>query len=335
MAAHPRQGRFPQVRLRRMRADSFSRALMRETALGVADLIQPIFICEGDESQPIAAMPGVSRIGIAQLTRRCKRLQTLGVPAVVLFPAIDAAQKTEDAAEAWNPNGLVQRACAAVKDAAPQLGVITDVALDPYTSHGQDGLCDARGDVVNDRTVDALVQQALSHLAAGADVVAPSDMMDGRVRAIRDACEQQGLPNARILAYSAKCASVLYAPFRQAVGSAQQLRGDKKTYQMDVANGDEALHETALDIAEGADMVMVKPGLSNLDLVWRIKQTFAMPTFAYQVSGEYAMLKIAAEQGAIDERAAVLEVLTCFKRAGCDAVLTYFAERAAEWLTEQ
>ena len=317
-----------------MRADEFSRRLMRQAVLTVDDLIQPMFVIEGEtETEAIPSMPGVVRMGVKVLAEKCKRCHALGIPAVVLFPATAPGAKSEDAREAWNPNGLVQRAIKAVKDAAPDLGVITDVALDPYTSHGQDGLCDARGYVVNDRTVAALVQQALSHIAAGADVVAPSDMMDGRVRAIRDAFEEAGHVNARILAYSAKYASTFYAPFRDAVGSASNLAGgDKYSYQMDPANGDEALRETALDIAEGADMVMVKPGMPNLDIIWRVKQTFGMPTFAYQVSGEYAMLKAAAENRWLDERAAVLETMNCFKRAGCDGVLSYYAEQVAEWL---
>ena len=320
-----------------MRADEFSRRLMRQAVLTVDDLIQPMFVIEGEtETEAVPSMPGVVRMGVKVLAEKCKHCHALGIPAVVLFPATAPGAKSEDAREAWNPNGLVQRAIKAVKDAAPDLGVITDVALDPYTSHGQDGLCDARGYVVNDRTVAALVQQALSHIAAGADVVAPSDMMDGRVRAIRDAFEEAGHVNARILAYSAKYASTFYAPFRDAVGSASNLAGgDKYSYQMDPANGDEALRETALDIAEGADMVMVKPGMPNLDIIWRVKQTFGMPTFAYQVSGEYAMLKAAAENHWLDERAAVLETMTCFKRAGCDGVLSYYAEQVAEWLQQQ
>ena len=320
-----------------MRADEFSRRLMRQAVLTVDDLIQPMFVIEGEtETEAIPSMPGVVRMGVKVLAEKCKHCHALGIPAVVLFPATAPGAKSEDAREAWNPNGLVQRAIKAVKDAAPDLGVITDVALDPYTSHGQDGLCDARGYVVNDRTVAALVQQALSHIAAGADVVAPSDMMDGRVRAIRDAFEEAGHVNARILAYSAKYASTFYAPFRDAVGSASNLAGgDKYSYQMDPANGDEALRETALDIAEGADMVMVKPGMPNLDIIWRVKQAFGMPTFAYQVSGEYAMLKAAAENHWLDERAAVLETMTCFKRAGCDGVLSYYAEQVAEWLQQQ
>ena len=320
-----------------MRADEFSRRMMRQAVLTVDDLIQPMFVIEGEtETEAIPSMPGVVRMGVKVLAEKCKHCHALGISAVVLFPATAPGAKSEDAREAWNPNGLVQRAIKAVKDAAPDLGVITDVALDPYTSHGQDGLCDARGYVVNDRTVAALVQQALSHIAAGADVVAPSDMMDGRVRAIRDAFEEAGHVNARILAYSAKYASTFYAPFRDAVGSASNLAGgDKFSYQMDPANGDEALRETALDIAEGADMVMVKPGMPNLDIIWRVKQAFGMPTFAYQVSGEYAMLKAAAENHWLDERAAVLETMTCFKRAGCDGVLSYYAEQVAEWLQQQ
>ena len=319
-----------------MRADEFSRRMMRQAVLTVDDLIQPMFVIEGEtETEAVPSMPGVVRMGVKVLAEKCKHCHALGIPAVVLFPATAPGAKSEDAREAWNPNGLVQRAIKAVKDAAPDLGVITDVALDPYTSHGQDGLCDARGYVVNDRTVAALVQQALSHVVAGADVVAPSDMMDGRVRAIRDAFEEAGHVNARILAYSAKYASTFYAPFRDAVGSASNLAGgDKFSYQMDPANGDEALRETALDIAEGADMVMVKPGMPNLDIIWRVKQAFGMPTFAYQVSGEYAMLKAAAENHWLDERAAVLETMTCFKRAGCDGVLSYYAEQVAEWLGE-
>ena len=319
-----------------MRADEFSRQMMRQTVLTSADLIQPIFIVEGKtDGEAIPSMPGVLRLGIESLVKKCELCHSLGIPAVVLFPAPPAQAKSAGAEEAWNPRGLVQRAVRAIKQAVPALGVITDVALDPYTSHGQDGLCDERGYVVNDPTVAALVRQALSHVEAGADVVAPSDMMDGRVRAIRDAFEENGQVNARILAYSAKYASTFYAPFRDAVGSAASLAGgDKHTYQMDPANGDEALRETALDIAEGADMVMVKPGLPNLDIIWRVRQAFAMPTFAYQVSGEYASLKAAAQNGWLDERKAVLEVMHCFKRAGCDGILTYYAEQVAGWLAE-
>ena len=336
MVDHPQQGGFPQTRPRRMRKDEFSRRMMRQTVLSVDDLIQPIFIREEkSEHDTIASMPGITRMDIKTLVKKCKRCYALGIPAVVLFPATPPMAKSESAQEAWNPNGLVQRAIKAIKHAVPQLGVITDIALDPYTSHGQDGLCDAHGYVENDRTVAALVKQALSHVEAGAEVVAPSDMMDGRVRAIRDAFEEGGHTNARILAYSAKYASVFYAPFRDAVGSAANIKGgDKYSYQMDPANGDEALRETALDIAEGADMVMIKPGLPNLDIIQRVKQAFGMPTFAYQVSGEYAMLKAAAQNGWLDEHAAVMEILTSFKRAGCDGILTYYAEQAAEWLGE-
>lgn len=334
MVKHPLVGHFPQVRPRRMRKDEFSRRMMRQTTLRVSDLIQPVFIQEGKaEDQAIPSMPGIVRMGIKSLTEHCKHYHALGIPAVVLFPSLPQQTKSADAQEAWNPQGLVPRAIQAIKCAVPELGVITDVALDPYTSHGQDGLCDEHGYVVNDRTVVALVKQALAHIAAGADVVAPSDMMDGRVRAIRHAFEENNHTNARILAYSAKYASALYAPFRDAVGSSTNLAGSsKKSYQMDPANSDEALREAALDIAEGADMVMVKPGITNLDIIWRIKQAFGMPTFAYQVSGEYAMLKAATANGWLDEREAVLETLTGFKRAGCDGILTYYAVQVAEWL---
>ncbi|MDD9823244.1 MAG: porphobilinogen synthase [Gammaproteobacteria bacterium] len=334
MVEHPRPGNFPQVRPRRMRADDFSRRMMRETRVTVDDLIQPLFVIEGETArEKIPSMPGIERLGLKPLVQKCKRIHALGIPAVALFPAPPQTARSEHAKEAWNPNGLAQRAIAAAKEAAPDLGVITDVALDPYTLHGHDGLCDERGYVVNDRTLEALVKQALSHVQAGADVVAPSDMMDGRVRAIRDAFEAGGHVNARILAYSAKYASALYAPFRDAVGSASNLAGgDKYSYQMDPANTDEALRETALDLAEGADMVMVKPGLPNLDIVQRVKQAFGMPTFAYQVSGEYAMLKAASANGWLDECPVVMEVMNGFKRAGCDGVLSYYAEEVAGWL---
>ena len=326
-------GKFPRARPRRMRKDDFSRRMMRETSLAPDDLIQPLFIHDGDGEIAIPEMPGIARLGLKSLAEKCARCAALGIPAVVLFPATPPQSKSEDAREAWNPRGLVQRAVAAIKKAAPELGVITDVALDPYTSHGQDGLLDEDGYVANDPSVAALVRQALSHIEAGADVVAPSDMMDGRVGAIRDAFEKNGHHNARILSYSAKYASVFYAPFRGAVGSAKNLGGgDKRSYQMDPANADEALRETAMDIQEGADMVMVKPALPNLDIIRQVKDAFGMPTFAYQVSGEYAMLKAAAANGWLDERAAVLETLACLKRGGCDGVLTYYAEVVAGWI---
>ena len=317
-----------------MRADEFSRRILRETTLSVADLIQPLFIIDRDnDSEKIPSMPGVERLGIAPLIKTCAQCYELGIPAVALFPS--AQKKSADAQEAWNPDGLVQRAVAAIKTEVPQLGVITDIALDPYTENGQDGLCDAGGYVENDRTVAALVQQALSHAEAGADIVAPSDMMDGRVRAIRDALEDAGKTNTRILAYSAKYASSLYAPFRDAVAAAAAIKSANKfTYQMDPCNADEALRETAMDIHEGADMVMIKPALPNLDIVHRIKKTYRMPTLAYQVSGEYAMLKAAADNGWLNERDAVMEIMQCIKRAGCDGVLSYYAQEVAGWLNE-
>jgi porphobilinogen synthase len=326
--------RFPDSRMRRMRRDEFSRRLMRETRLSSDDLIQPLFVVEGrGPRQPVASMPGVFRLSVEELVVEAAALARLKVPAVALFPVPDAKAKSADGREAWNPEGLVQRAVRALKAAAPALGVITDIALDPYTSHGQDGVIDDRGYVVNDVTVEALVRQALSHAQAGADVVAPSDMMDGRIGAIRRALDAAGQIHTRILAYSAKYASAFYGPFRDAVGSAGSLgSGDKRTYQMDPANSDEALHEVALDLAEGADMVMVKPGLPYLDIVRRVTDEFAVPTFVYQVSGEYAMLKAAADHGWLDERRVVLEVLTSIKRAGADGILTYFARSAAEWL---
>jgi porphobilinogen synthase len=329
-------GRYPATRMRRMRRDEFSRRLMREHRLSADDLIQPLFVIEGrDSAQPVPSMPGVERLSLDRLRQKAMRLFELGVPAVALFPVTPPGKKSEGAEEAWNPDGLAQRATHEIKDAVPELGVITDVALDPFTSHGQDGLIDKSGYVLNDETVEVLVRQALSHAAAGADIVAPSDMMDGRVGAIRAALEAEGRRNVRILAYAAKYASSFYGPFRDAVGSAANLGGGNKySYQMDPANGDEALREVALDIAEGADMVMVKPGMPYLDIVRRVKERFGVPTFVYQVSGEYAMLKAAAQNGWLDERAAVLESLLAFKRAGADAVLTYFAEDAARWLQE-
>ena len=330
------RGRYPGVRMRRMRRDDFSRRLMRESRLGADDLIYPVFVLEGEEQrEPVASMPGVERLSIDLLVAEARTLQALGIPAVALFPVTPVEKKSDDACEAWNPDGLAQRAVRALKQACPQLGVITDVALDPFTSHGQDGLIDAGGYVLNDETIEVLVKQALSHAAAGADVVAPSDMMDGRIGAIRTALEQEGHRNTRILAYAAKYASAFYGPFRDAVGSAANLGGGNKySYQMDPANSDEALWEVSLDLEEGADMVMVKPGMPYLDIVRRVKDQFGAPTFAYQVSGEYAMLMAAAQNGWLDERAVVLESLLAFKRAGADGILTYFAKRAAQWLAE-
>jgi len=327
---------FPLTRLRRMRRDGFSRALMRETVLTSADLILPVFVREGQgQREAVASMPGVERVSIDLLLGLATQAHALGIPALALFPVTPPEAKSLDAREAWNPDGLAQRAVRALKQSLPELGVITDVALDPFTTHGQDGLIDDSGYVVNDATVDALVKQALSHAAAGADVVAPSDMMDGRIGAIRAALEQAGHGNTRILAYSAKYASAFYGPFRDAVGSAGSLgKGNKYTYQMDPANGDEALREVELDLAEGADMVMVKPGLPYLDIVRRVKDRFGAPTLVYQVSGEYAMQKAAFANGWLDERAIVLETLTSIKRAGADAILTYFALQAATWLKE-
>jgi porphobilinogen synthase len=327
---------FPLTRLRRMRRDGFSRALTRETVLTSADLILPVFVREGQgQREAVASMPGVERVSIDLLLGLAAQAHALGIPALALFPVTPPEAKSLDAREAWNPDGLAQRAVRALKQSLPELGVITDVALDPFTTHGQDGLIDDSGYVVNDATVDALVRQALSHAAAGADIVAPSDMMDGRIGAIRAALEQAGHVNTRILAYSAKYASAFYGPFRDAVGSAGSLgKGNKYTYQMDPANGDEALREVELDLAEGADMVMVKPGLPYLDIVRRVKDRFGAPTLVYQVSGEYAMQKAAFANDWLDERAIVLETLTCIKRAGADAILTYFALQAAGWLHE-
>jgi porphobilinogen synthase len=327
---------FPNTRMRRMRRDEFSRRLMRETQLTVDALIYPVFVVEGQrQRQAIASMPGIERLSIDELLRECAALMRLKVPAVALFPVTPVAKKSLDGREAWNPDGIAQQAVRALKKEFPSLGVITDVALDPFTTHGQDGIVDARGYVQNDLTVEALIRQARSHADAGADVVAPSDMMDGRIAAIRGALENAGLPHTRILAYAAKYASSFYGPFREAVGSAGQLgSGGKHTYQMDPGNSDEALREVALDIAEGADMVMVKPGLPYLDIVRRVKDRFGMPTFVYQVSGEYSMVMAAANNGWIDERAVALEALLSIKRAGADGILTYFAKRAAEWLTQ-
>jgi len=319
-----------------MRRDAFSRRLMRETRLTTDDLIYPMFVIEGrGQRVPVESMPGIERVTIDELVKEAAELVRLGVPALALFPVPDASTKSLDGGEAWNPQGLVQRAVRAVKAAVPVVGLITDVALDPYTTHGQDGIIDAGGYVVNDETVAALVRQAVSHAAAGADVVAPSDMMDGRIGALREALEAAGHIHTRILAYSAKYASGFYGPFRDAVGSAGSLgKADKQTYQMDPANSDEALYEVALDLEEGADMVMIKPGMPYLDIVRRVKDEFGAPTFVYQVSGEYSMLKAAAQNGWLDERKVVLEALTGIKRAGADGILTYFAKDAARWLAE-
>ncbi|ODU42450.1 porphobilinogen synthase [uncultured Aquimonas sp.] len=325
---------YPHTRPRRMRRDDFSRRLMREHRLSADDLILPVFVREGESvRESIGSMPGVERLSIDLLLKLADEAVELGIPALALFPVTPPEAKSLDAAEAWNPQGLAQRAVRALKARHPGLGVITDVALDPFTTHGQDGLIDASGYVVNDETVEALVKQALSHAEAGADVVAPSDMMDGRIGAIRSALEAAGHIHTRILAYSAKYASSFYGPFRDAVGSAGNLgKGNKYTYQMDPANSDEALREVGLDLDEGADMVMVKPGLPYLDIVRRVKDRFGAPTFVYQVSGEYAMLKAAAQNGWLDERAVALESLLSIKRAGADAILTYYALDAARWL---
>ncbi|NQD36077.1 porphobilinogen synthase [Permianibacter sp. IMCC34836] len=334
MSAFP--GRYPHRRLRRNRAAEFSRRLVRENSLSADNLIWPVFVIEGEQKrEPIASMPGVWRLTVDQLVQEAKEAFRLGVPAIALFPVVSADKKSLRAEESFNPDGLAQTAVRALKSALPELGVITDVALDPYTTHGQDGIIDGAGYVINDITVQALIKQALSHAEAGADIVAPSDMMDGRIGAIRTALEAAGHHNVRILAYSAKYASSFYGPFRDAVGSAGNLgKGNKNTYQMDPANGDEALHEVALDIDEGADMVMVKPGLPYLDIVRRVKDEFGMPTFLYHVSGEYAMVKAAAEKGWINEKAIVLESLLSARRAGADAILTYFAKDVARWLQE-
>jgi len=327
---------FPYTRMRRMRADDFSRRLMRETVLTPDDFIWPVFVIEGeDRTEKVASMPGVERMSIDRLVAQAGECVRLGVPAIALFPVTAPEAKTEDAREAWNPDGLAQRAVRALKKAYPGLGVMTDVALDPFTSHGQDGLMNEDGYIVNDETVEALVKQALSHAEAGADIVAPSDMMDGRIGEIRDALEDEGYVNTRILAYSAKYASSFYGPFRDAVGSAGALGGGNKyTYQMDPANSNEAITEVALDLEEGADMVMVKPGMPYLDIVRRVKDEFGVPTYVYQVSGEYAMLKAASINGWLDEKSVVMEALTGIKRAGADGILTYFALQAAAWLRD-
>ena len=325
---------YPRFRPRRMRRDDFSRRLMRESVLTVDDLIYPVFVHEPAGRAAVPSMPGVERVSIDELLKVAEQASELRIPALALFPVTAPEAKSLDAAAAWDDEGLCQRAVRALKQRFPQLGVITDVALDPYTSHGQDGLVDDTGYVMNDETVEVLVKQALSHARAGADVVAPSDMMDGRIGAIREALEDAGFIHTRILAYSAKYASSFYGPFRDAVGSAGALgKGNKSTYQMDPANSDEALREVELDLDEGADMVMVKPGMPYLDIVRRVKDAFGVPTYAYQVSGEYAMLKAAFANGWLDERACTLEALGAFKRAGADGILTYFALDAARWLS--
>jgi len=329
-------GNYSSKRMRRMRRDEFSRRLMRESALTPADLIYPVFVLDGENrEESVTSMPGVARLSLDKLLRRAEECVALGIPALALFPVVDTALKSLDAAEAYNPAGLAPRVVRALKTHFPELGVITDVALDPYTSHGQDGLIDNQGYVLNDETVAVLAKQALTHAEAGADVVAPSDMMDGRIGAIRAALDGGGHIHTRILAYSAKYASSFYGPFRDAVGSAANLgAGNKYTYQMDPANSDEALWEVGLDLQEGADMVMVKPGMPYLDIVRRIKDEYKAPTFVYQVSGEYAMLKAAAANGWLNEKACVLESLLSFKRAGADGILTYYALDAARWLKE-
>ncbi len=325
---------FPAARPRRMRRDPFSRALMRENLVTSADLIYPVFVVDGQQQrQPVGSMPGVERLSLDLLLPVAEECVQLGIPAMALFPLIDASLKTPDGQEAFNPDGLVPRVVRALKARCPELGIITDVALDPYTSHGQDGVIDENGYVLNDETCHLLVQQALTHAEAGVDIVAPSDMMDGRIGAIRQALEAQGHIYTRIMAYSAKYASSFYGPFRDAVGSSGTLgKSDKNTYQMDPANSDEALREVALDLAEGADMVMVKPGMPYLDVVRRVKQEFGVPTFAFQVSGEYAMLKAAAANGWLDHDKTMMEAILAFKRAGADGVLTYFARDIARLL---
>ncbi|WAK02841.1 porphobilinogen synthase [Methylobacter sp. YRD-M1] len=327
---------FPRTRMRRMRYNDFSRRLMRENRLSVDDLIYPMFVTEGaNQREAIASMPGIERVSLDLLLEEAHTLYDLGIPAIALFPVTPLDKKSDDAAEAYNPDGLAQRSVRALKKALPELGIITDVALDPFTSHGQDGLINQDGYVMNDETIAVLVKQALSHAEAGADIVAPSDMMDGRIGAIREALEAQNHINTRILAYSAKYASSFYGPFRDAVGSAGNLgKGNKYSYQMDPANSDEALREIQLDLQEGADMVMVKPGMPYLDIIRRVKDQYGVPTFAYQVSGEYAMLKAAAMNGWLDEKQVVLESLLAFKRAGSDAILTYFAKSVAQWLRD-
>ncbi|QGM81513.1 porphobilinogen synthase [Otariodibacter oris] len=328
---------FPSKRMRRLRKHDFSRRLVAENKITVDDLIYPVFVIEGENQRVnVPSMPNIERLTIDQLLIEAGLLVKYGVPAIALFPVVEADKKSLMAEEAYNPGGLAQRAVKALKKAYPELGVITDVALDPFTTHGQDGIIDDNGYVINDITTEVLIKQALSHAQAGADIVAPSDMMDGRIGAIRQALEEKGFIHTQIMAYSAKYASNYYGPFRDAVGSASNLKGgDKKTYQLDPANSNEGLHEVALDIEEGADMVMVKPGMPYLDLVYRVKTTFGVPTFAYQVSGEYAMHMAAIQNGWLKEKESILESLLCFKRAGADGILTYFAKQVAEWLYEE
>ena len=327
---------FPSIRMRRMRRDGFSRRLMQENHISCNDLIYPMFVIEGErQRESVPSMPGVERLSVDQLLRQAEMAVNLGIPAVALFPVTPDSVKTENAEQAYDSEGLAQRAVRAIKQNFPELGVMTDVALDPFTSHGQDGLMNKEGYIVNDETVEVLKKQALSHAEAGADIVAPSDMMDGRIGSIREVLEEAGHVNVKIMAYSAKYASSFYGPFRDAVGSSGMLKGaDKYSYQMDPGNSDEALREVALDIQEGADMVMVKPGMPYLDIVRRVKAQFAVPTFAYQVSGEYAMLKAAAQNGWLDEREVVMEAMMSFKRAGADGVLSYFSCDIARWIKE-
>lgn len=329
-------GMYPFTRMRRMRRDDFSRRLMRENLLTTNDLIYPVFVLEGEgQRETVESMPGVERKSIDLLVEEAREVAELGIPMMTLFPVTPQEAKSEQAEEAYSPEGLAQRAIRAIKEAVPELGIMTDVALDPFTSHGQDGLMDENGYILNDETVDVLVRQAISHAEAGAEVVGPSDMMDGRIGQLRDGLEQEGHYNTRIMSYAAKYASGFYGPFRDAVGSAANLAGGNKySYQMDPANSDEALREVALDLQEGADMVMVKPGMPYLDIVRRVKDEFKVPTYAYHVSGEYAMLKAAGMNGWIDEKACVLEALLGMKRAGCDGILTYFSKDVARWLRE-
>ena len=323
-------------RPRRLRKQKFNRSLVRENSLSASDLIYPLFVIEGENKrEAIESMPGIERVSVDQLLVEAKEIIDLKIQAIALFPVISSDKKTEEAGESYNPDGLVQRAVRSLKRNFPELAVITDVALDPFTSHGQDGLIDSDGYVLNDETVDVLIKQSLSHAEAGADIIAPSDMMDGRIGAIRNALEESGYIHTNILSYSAKYASSFYGPFREAVGSSGNLgSSDKKTYQMDPGNSNEAIREVELDISEGADMVMIKPGLPYLDIVSNVKQTFGVPTFAYHVSGEYAMLKAASQNNWIEEKSTVLETLLCFKRAGADAILTYYAKDAAKWINE-